>query len=237
MAVPIVAVILGEAFRYVVPSGPEDIVVHVLWASIAVIGIVLFALSMFWSIDRAEHEVLRQNRELGAVNAVSQAVQDPDSSHGVIAAALRSIVATTYATRATVRIFPADGEPAPEPITFAADNAPAPESGALPLELPMATESAVVGLLQVWPSGGFAGEEGVDGLSAAALQNISHQLGCAIQHRRLVDHLQRREREATALYDVAVLVSAQHSLADTLARVTRSVRDLLQVDEVALCRS
>lgn len=231
LAVPIVAVVLGEAFRYIIPAGPEDIVVHLFWASVAIIGIILFALSMFWSIDRSEREVLRQNRELAMVNAVSKAVQDPESSDDVVVSALRSIVTTLGAARATVRIYPVAGRPAPEPVTVAAPVPPA-SAAELPLEVAMTTDSAVVGLLQVWPAG--QSPDADDGVSASALQNISHQLGCAIQHRQLVAHLQQREREASALYDVAVMVSGQHSLADILARIVRSARDLLSADTVAL---
>ena len=233
VAVPILAVIIGEAARYLFPAG--ELVHHLVWGAIAVVAISLFAVTMFWSIGRAEREVLRQNRELAAVNAVSRSVQDPDSSQDVVMAALRSIVSTTYAARASVRIYPVDGEPAPAPISFQADDAPPEPLAGIPLELPMTTESEVVGLLQVWPTVHRIGPGDADGLSPAALQNISHQLGCAIQHRRLVEDLRKRELQATALYDVAVMVSAQQSLADTLARVSRSARELLAADEVALC--
>lgn len=232
VAIPIGAVILGEAFRHLVLDTPsDDQMVHLVSGGIAVAAIVGFGIFMFAAIDRAEREILRQNRELGALNAVSNAVQDQQSQQGVIAAALRSVMATTAAVRAAVRVYPADGEVPPEPVTLEAEGKHAGGPSDPPVELPLTTGSAVVGLLQLWLPAGASGS----GLSAAALQNVSHQLGCAIQLRRLVDDLQRRRRESATLYDVALLVSDQHPLADTLARVSRAARDLLTVDEVALC--
>ncbi len=233
VAIPIGAVVLGEVARHCLldPGPGNDLSVHVLSGSLAIAGIVGFAFFMFRAIGRANEEIVRQNRELGALTAVSRAVQDQTTEGAVVGAALRSVVETTRATRATLRVFPTDGEVPPEPVTCEGASDVAPEAPDLPLELPLTTGSSVVGLLQLWlpPAGAEAR------LSTAALQNVSHQLGCAIQLRRLVDDLERRGRETAALYDVALLISDQHPLADTLGRIARAARDLLAVDEVALC--
>lgn len=231
VAVPVAAVLLAETFRAMVADAPNDTAMHILWGGLAITGVVIFALIMFWWIGQAEREVVRQNRELGAVNAVSRAVQDQQSSHGAIVAALRSLVEATQAVRAVIKVYPTDGEPRSEPIEYEDPARAAQGDPGLPLELPLTTGSAVVGLLEVWLA-----DHGTDeAISATALQNISHQLGCAIQLRRLVDDLQRRQQETNALYDIALMISDQRALADTLAQIMRTVRELLGVDEVAIC--
>jgi signal transduction histidine kinase len=230
VAIPLLAIIAGETARYLVPGGEGDMIAHVLWGAAAGAGVILFALSMFWSIGRAEREMVRHNHELGAVNAVSAAVQDAPSTDALVAAAVRSIVNATGAARASVQIFPADGVGPAQPITWEHADAVPGSANDLPVELPLTTGSAVIGLLRVWLPG-----EQVTDLSTPALQNISHQLGCAIQLHRLVEDLQRRQAETSALYELAIQISDQRPLADTLAQVTRTVRSLLRADEVAIC--
>jgi signal transduction histidine kinase len=229
IAIPLLAIIAGETFRYFVPGGESDMIVHLLWGAAAGIGVLLFALSMFWSIGRAEQAMVQQNRELGAVNAVSTAVQDALSSQALVAAAVRSIVDATGAVRASVQLFPEGTTPGTEPTVFERPGDLTHPDG-LPVELPLTTGSAVVGLLRVWlpPDPDAA-------ISAPAMQNISHQLGCAIQLHRVVEDLRRRQAETNALYELAIQISDQRPLADTLAQVTRSVRQLLGADEVAVC--
>lgn len=233
VAIPLLAIIVGETFRYFVPGGESDMIVHLLWGAAAGAAVILFALSMFWSIGRAERAMVRQNRELGAVNAVTASVQDAVSTQALVAAALRSIVGATGALRASVHLTAQEGEPAAEPLTWepmgSGDGRDGEPSG-FPVELPLTTGSSVIGLLRVWLP-----PEPMETLSPPALQNISHQLGCAIQLRRLVEDLQRRQAETAALYDLAIQISDQRPLADTLGQVTRTVRSLLVADEVAIC--
>ncbi len=230
VALPLVALLVAETIRYLIPGGGDDVAMHLLWGAGAGAAIVLFAVAMFWSIGRAESEIVRQNLELGAVNAVARAVQDQQSSRGAVEAALESLVASTRASRATVRLFALDSGQGTEPAVFTTAGSPAATTGQL-VELPLATGSAVVGLLQVWLPDGPRDAA----FSGPALQNISHQLGCAIQMRQLVDDLKRRQEEAAALYAVAILISDQHALPDTLATILRTVHELLSVDVVAIC--
>lgn len=232
VAIPLAALLVAETLRYLIPGNREAAAVHILWGAAAGSGIVVFAVLMFWWIGRSEREIVRQNRELGAVNAVSRAVQDQESSQDAIEAALESLVAATRARKAAVRIFSTEGTTALAPAAYEVQAEDGPESRTEPIELPLSTGSSVVGLLQVWLP---AAQGPDDAISGAALQNISHQLGCAIQLRRLVDDLQRRQQEASALYDVAILISDQQALADILAQIMRTIRELLAVDEVAIC--
>jgi len=232
VAIPLLAVIAGETFRYVVPGGESDMIVHAMWGAAAGASVILFGLSMFWSIGRAEREIVRQNRELGAVNAVSSAVQDAPSTESLAFAAVRSIVSATGAVRASVQLFPDGNATAPEPLTWEHAAEPGRTASAMPIEMPLTTGASIIGFLRVWLPA-----EPRDSLSAPALQNISHQLGCAIQLHRVVEDLQRRQAETSALYELAIQISDQRPLADTLAGVARTVRSLLGADEVALCLS
>ncbi|HEX8939500.1 MAG TPA: sensor histidine kinase [Candidatus Limnocylindrales bacterium] len=232
VALPIAAVVAGEALRHTIIEatiGPQ-LISYAISTGIAIAAIVAFAVLMFGAIERSERETHRQNRELRALNAVSTAVQDQHTQDAVIQAALRTVAEATRATGASLVVYPADGGRPQPPTTLGA-----PANGATSdvelVELPLTTGSDVVGLLQLW----LPSDAARDPLSTRALQNVSHQLGCAIQMRRLVDDLQRRRIETEALYDIAIQVSHQHPLADTLARLVRAVRELLAVDEVRLC--
>lgn len=233
VAVPLVAVIVGETVRYANPGGEGDMIAHLLWGAAAGAAVILFALSMFWSIGRAERAMVRQNRELGAVNAVSTAVQDAASTQALVAAALRSIVEATGAVRASVELAPDADARFAEPMRWESPTetaARAEGASRFPVELPLTTGSAVIGVLRVWLP-----PEPIETLSGPALQNISHQLGCAIQLHRVLEDLQRRQAETSALYELAIQISDQRPIADTLAQVIRTVRSLLDADEVALC--
>jgi hypothetical protein len=70
VALPIVVLVAIEAFRYVVvDDSPIHRAEHVAIAAVTAIGIVAFALFMFTLIERAERHIVRQNRELTAINA------------------------------------------------------------------------------------------------------------------------------------------------------------------------
>lgn len=232
VALPLLALLLAETLRYLIPGDGNDVAAHLLWGAGAGAAIVVFAVAMFWSIGRAESSIVRQNLELAAVNAVARAVQDQESSNGAIEAALESLVGATGASRATVRLFTPDGERGGGPAVFTSSGPSAGPTGQL-MELPLATGSTVVGLLQIW----LPEEPRGEAFSGPVLQNISHQLGCAIQIRQLVDDLRRRQEEAAALYAVAILISDQHALPDTLATILRRVHELVSVDVVAMCLS
>ena len=147
VALPLAALLVAETIRYLIPGEGNDVAMHLLWGAGAGAAIVLFAGAMFWWIGRAESEIVRQNLELGAVNAIARAVQDQPSSRGAVEAALESLVASTRASRATVRLFAPDGERAAEPTVFTTRGS-SPEPPGQPVELPLATGSALVGLLR-----------------------------------------------------------------------------------------
>jgi two-component system nitrate/nitrite sensor histidine kinase NarX len=64
---------------------------------------------------------------------------------------------------------------------------------------------------------------------------IGHQLACSIQMRQVLADLRRRRSESGALYDVALQVTNRLPLVQILASIRNHARDLLDVDEAALC--
>ena len=235
---PILFLVGIEAFRFLfVPGDPLQHAEHVAIAAIAAIGILAFAALMFGLIERAEAQVVRQNRELTAINAVSTAVQGELAVEQIIDAALDVVIERTGATEASVVVFnrqPAR-QPALERKAVRAPHAPAGSIGeALPhlLEIPLAHGTAVVGRMRLQLT-----RESVepDLLTTATLNNIGHQLACSIEIGQLIGDLQRRETEDRSLYDVLLRISSQKALPETLSALAQHARTLLDAEAIEIC--
>src|ERR1019366_6316014 len=90
-----------ELVRYSVGGG-DDFWDHLIFLLVTIVSIVAFALVMFRFIDRAQRQVVRQNRELAATNALSSAVQGEVGVDRIIDVALQSVLTTSGATQASV---------------------------------------------------------------------------------------------------------------------------------------
>jgi two-component system nitrate/nitrite sensor histidine kinase NarX len=213
---------------------------HLVLALTTVAGVLVFATVMFWLIDRAQRHVVRQNRELAAVNAVSTAVQGELGVEVIIDAALASVIESTGATEASVTVFSADDhqgdEGGLERRRVVADHELPTSAGrdGVPhlIDIPLSTGTTVVGRMRLHlPSS--ATEPNL--LASAALENIGHQLASAIQMGQLVADLNRRKNEGHGLYDILLRISNQEALADTLAAVAVHARALAHGDEASVC--
>jgi two-component system nitrate/nitrite sensor histidine kinase NarX len=213
---------------------------HIALAATTILAVVAFAILMFFFIERAQRQVIRQNRELAAVNAVSTAVQGELGVDVIIDAALASVIESTGATEAGVTVFAPEGQPSGEGglerrLVAAEHPSPRPAMGAaVPhlIDIPLSTGSSVVGRMRLHlPEGATE----PDLLTTATLQNIGHQLACSIQIGQLFGDLQRRQREGHGTYDVLLQISNQHALADILAAVVSHARRLLGSDEAVMC--
>ena len=238
--VPVAAVVVLEVIRIVAfEAGIEgeglnhSLHEQTIPALLTVVGVVVFAVVMFASIERVQRELFRQNRELAAVNAVSTAVQGELAVDEIIDAVIESVIASTGATDVSVTLVDQEtgvaGNGGPE------HHATSPAAGAGPLHLvdiPLSTATRIVGRLRLGLPDG-AGDP--DLLAATTLQNIGHQLGSSIQTAQLFADLQRRQHEGHALYDVLVRISNQEPLADTLTTVVRHARDRLAGDGAVIC--
>jgi nitrate/nitrite-specific signal transduction histidine kinase len=229
-----------ELVRYSVGGG-DDFWDHLIFLLVTIVSIVAFALVMFRFIDRAQRQVVRQNRELAATNALSSAVQGEVGADRIIDVALQSVLTTSGATQASVTIFTTeDRSPDGAGVTrrqFAARGAAVlvptdPGGGEAPIiDFPLSTGTVTVGRMQLWlPVGAGAG----DRLASGTLQNIGHQLASAIQLAQLVADLQRRKYEGHAFYDVLLQISNQSPPPEVLSAVVKHARDMMSSDEAVL---
>jgi signal transduction histidine kinase len=232
---PILFLIGIEAFRYTfVENDPVQNAEHVAIAAVAAIGILAFASLMFRLIERAEAQVIRQNRELTAINAVSTAVQGELAVEQIIDAALNVVIERTGATEASVVVFGRDNprNPALERKLVRAPHASVSAMGeAMPhlVEIPLAHGPAIVGRMRL-----HLAEDALepDLLATATLNNIGHQLACSIEIGQLIGDLQGREAEDRGLYDVLLRISNQKPLAETLHALINHARELLDADSI-----
>ncbi len=240
IGLPITLIVIIEFCRDVfIEDVPLQRAEHVAIAAITIVGVVVFALIMFGLIERAERQIVRQNRELTAINAVSTAVQGELAVEQIIDAALETVTDRTGATEASVVVFPRYGKPESglERKVIRSRHAPANAIGSdLPhlIDIPLAHGMAVVGRMRLHMP---EGTEAPDLLTSATLQNIGHQLASSIQLGQLVSDLQREKLEDTALYDVLIRISNQKPLSDTLNLIVSDARELLAADESVMCLS
>ena len=241
VGLPVVFIVTLELIRFTVVEGDTaHNPGHIVLAATTVLAVVAFALLMSSLIERAQRHIIRQNRELAAVNAVSTAVQGELGVDVIIDAALESVIASTGATEASVTIFDPAGGPAGEGagerrVVRAEHASPMQGIGSVVphlIDIPLSAGASVVGRMRLHlPAGATA----PDLLASATLQNIGHQLACSIQIGQFVADLQRRRREGHGTYDVLLQISNQQPLADILAAVVGHARDLLGSDEAVIC--
>jgi signal transduction histidine kinase len=203
---------------------------------ITVVSIIGFGLVMFRFIDRAQRQVMRQNRELAATNAVSSAVQGEVGVDRIIDVVLESLLTTSGAVEASVTIFNTeDRSPDGTGVTRsrlceAREAGPSNDNVTGPvINFPLSTGTANVGRMRVrLPAGAD------DYLASGTFQNIGHQLASAIQRAQLVADLHRRKYEGHAFYDVLVQISNQNAPPDVLSAVVQHARDLMGSDVAVL---
>lgn len=234
---PILFLVGVESFRFFAIE--EDSLHRAENVALAVVigmAVVVFALVMFYLIERAQRQVIRQNRELAAVNAVSTAVQGELGVEQIIDSALQTMAAATGATDASVTVFAREGvkEPGIErALSRGGHEAFGSSIDGIPhlIDVPLSAGTTVLGRLRLHlpPQ---AREP--DLLASATLQNIGHQLACAIQIGQLVADLQRRKNEGHGLYDILLRISSQGPLVETLTAVARHACDLANADEAEI---
>src|SRR5665811_2089430 len=212
-----------------------------IFIAVTVASILTFGLVMFRFIDRAQRQVVRQNRELAATNALSSAVQGAVGVDRIIDVALESVLTTSGATAASVTIYTTeDRSPDGAGVTRRqlADAGSAvlvpndPRGGEAPIiDFPLSTGTVTVGRMRLWlPVGAGAS----DRLASGTLQNIGHQLASAIQLAQLVADLQRRKYEGHAFYDVLLQISNQNRPPEILSAVVEHARNMMSSDEAVL---
>lgn len=201
---------------------------HAAGLAVVVVGIVLFAAFMFRLIDQTDRQVVQQNRDLTAANAVAGAIQGQATVQAIVDSALESLLRTSGASQARVRFL----EPARLPVkdaqartrTLAGFRV---DTESPTLEVALAHDSTVVGRLALW----YPRDTDVtDRIGGAALSSLTTQIACAVQLAGAVGDLERRKVEGHAFYDILLRVSNQEPTTPVLEAVVRHAAALLSAD-------
>lgn len=244
IVLPVVFIAGAEAVRLIFVEGPSLHRGHIILCLLVVSAVISFGITMFFRIDHAHRLILRRNRELAAINAVSTAVRGDLGVDQIIDAALESMVVSTGAVEVSVTASVPAGRLLNEDVVTWRRVAEAGTGVGVGVghdseaasqhivDVPLLAGTSTVGTMRLRLAEG-TGEP--DRAASEALQNIGQQLGSAIKHAQLISDLQRRKREGHALYDILLRISAQGSPVDTLAATVRIAQDLLDADEAKLC--
>ena len=203
---------------------------HFAGLAVVVVGIVLFAVFMFRLIDQTDRQVIRQNRDLTAANAVAGAIQGQQTVQAIVDSALTSLLRTSGASQARIRFLESAGLPHHDARTVTLSGVRV-DTGSPSLEVPLAHGSAVVGRLALWYP---AGADVADRIGGAALSSLTTQIACAIQLAGAVGDLERRKVEGHAFYDILLRVSNQEPTTPVLEAVVRHAAALLRADAAAV---
>jgi signal transduction histidine kinase len=232
---PIVFLVAFEAFRLLVVdaafTAPTS---NVVGGAILVAATALFGVVMFFHIERAQRQVVRQNRDLAVVNAVSAAVRGELEVDGVVEAALSEILAATGASEATITIQPLDPDAgaAREIVRRGTDaTADALAGPGHPVDISLATGASPIGRLRLRVPATLVAQLP----SAEALHTVGHQLAAALEIGRLVADLGRRRDEGHVLYRCLLQISNQVPLPDILSGIVAGARDRLGADDGSVC--
>jgi two-component system nitrate/nitrite sensor histidine kinase NarX len=233
IVLPVCFVVVLELIRWLVverdmveEGNPGELAGHVTLALCTVASVVVFASVMFFHIGRAQEQVIRQNRQLAAVNAVSTAIRDDLTVRQIVEHALDSVLASTGAVTASLTLAARPGRRGEERF-----GGSGPSSGGGVMDVALTAGTSSVGVMRLhWR----AGQEQTDGLTAETLQTIGQQVAYAVQRAQLVADLTRGKQEGDALYEVLLRISNQRALPATLQTVARYARDHLRADHAVL---
>jgi signal transduction histidine kinase len=227
---------------------------HVASALVMGAGIVAFAMIVSVYLDRAQHHLVSQNKDLTATHAVSSAVRGGLSLPDLLEQSLDRVVTQTGALAGIVTIARPEGAPieirrpatlSPGLAWIAPLLAEPPDAAHLEprysrragidtgvLDLPLVRAGARIGHLRL----AFHPPVEPD-ISDAALADIAGEIAGAAQLGLTVADLHRREREREALYSVALQLTGRAELRDVLDTITRHARDLLGAERAVACLS
>ncbi len=232
VVLPITFVVLVEWVRFTVvetdlalEADPGEIGGHVALALLTVACVVAFAAVMFFFIDRAQGQVLRQNRQLAALNAVSTAVRDDLSVERIIDQTLDSVLVSSGALSASITVPGGDGDRVGVVPAGAHTGGPV-------VDIALTAGTSSIGVLRLQLP---AGQARPDALTADTLQTIGQQVAYAIQRAQLIGDLKRGQQEGHALYEVLLQISNQRPLAVTLRDIVRDARDHLGAERACMC--
>ncbi|MHB8891523.1 MAG: sensor histidine kinase [Candidatus Limnocylindrales bacterium] len=253
--VPIAFVWLFELGRFLLldPQVSGD-TGHVASAMIMGGAIVIFATIVSLYLDRAQKQLVAQNKDLTVTHAVSSAVRGGLSLPDLLEQSLDRVITQTGALAGIVNVRGGDGRP----LVIQRPAVLAPGLAWLAPILNEALDPAVDAPRHSRRSGVDTGIldlpliRGTDRIghvrltfhppvepdvSDAALADIAGEIAGAVQLSITVADLHRREREREALYAVALQLTGRNDLRDVLDTITTHARDLLGAERAVACLS
>ena len=227
---------------------------HVAAAMVLGGAIVLFAMLVSVYLDRAQRQLVSQNRDLTVTHAVSSAVRGGLSLPDLLEQSLDRVVTETGALAGIVTVEGADDRsltirrpatltpglawlgPVLDEAMDPAVDAPRYTSRAGIdtgiLDLPLIRGTQRIGHIRL----AFHPPVEPD-ISEAAFSDIAGEIAGAAQLGMTVANLHRREREREALHAVALQLTGRAELKDVLDTITQHARDLLGAERAVACLS
>ena len=227
---------------------------HVAAAMVLGGAIVLFAMLVSVYLDRAQRQLVSQNRDLTVTHAVSSAVRGGLSLPDLLEQSLDRVVTETGALAGIVTVEGTDDQsltirrpatlspglawlgPVLDEAMDPALNAPrytsrsGIDTGVL--DLPLIRGTQRIGHIRL------AFHPPVDpDISEAAFTDIAGEIAGAAQLGMTVANLHRREREREALHAVALQLTGRAELKEVLDTITQHARDLLGAERAVACLS
>lgn len=192
---------------------------------------ILFGVTMFHLVQQGHGLLLVQNRELGALNVVSDSIRADVGVDDLVTSALDQISALTQASAATVTTD-VPRTPAAPTVWHRGDAGHDPDRD---LEIPLLAGNDPMGTLTLH----FAPDAPGAGLSTETLHHIGQQVGSAMLRALLVENLAAREQAEATLRERERIARELHdSLAQVLGvthlrlRATASRPELARADVV-----
>lgn len=253
---PVAFVWLFEVLRFsVLERAYAGETAHLIGAVLMAGAVLVFALLMASFLERAQRQIVGQNRDLTLTHAVSTAARERLSLPETLGEALAQIVGRTGALAGLVAIDaaePAAGPPltlrhppllspglswvqtlldedvAPPPLAPTWTERRAVDTGIL--DLPLVRAGERLGRVRLIFHPCVRPQ-----VTVAALADICGEVATAVALGRVVEDLRRREHERAALYEVALQLTGRASLQETLDTITSHARELLGSDRAVVC--
>ena len=239
LAIAFLICVQGIAMGFVMPSFGRP-AGHAVSISAFSVGVIVYTLLVYRTIDRMQGRIVRQNEELAATNAVSRAVAGSLNIDRTMDRALENVMAITRASAGEIVIYGEDGA---EPRRFVAGA----QSGVEALREQASAGTLAgdgvqgAGSLKVIPLTGPDREIGAirmlgdsdhslgDG-SESLLTGIGAQVAVAVMAGQLHEDVIRRQRTAQALYAISVEITSLENAQEVLWPIADRAREMLGAD-------
>jgi signal transduction histidine kinase len=250
---PIIFIWGFELVRFfVMEEGLPGTDTHVLSALLMAGAVVLFGMGMAALIDRAEHELVSQNRDLAISRAVSEAVRGDQPLAEALQRVMDVLVDETGAVGGIIRV-PQPGRRdlvVRRPIELAdglewvgalLDETVATRGDGIQIADRRELDTTILDM-PLLSGGERQGRVRLvlhpatrPAVSDEALSDIADEIATAARLSHLVDDLRRREREQAALYEVALQLTDRAERRSVLDTVTHHAQALLAADRAIIC--